>query len=209
MAKKLIAGNVKIGGIYECDFGLFKDNNQCQKLTTTDSSEADISDLNYKIPHELIKKRPVVVVSKHRGLCLVVPISTTQELHKKKVKIPENQGIHVKIPHSDFPQGAFKYAHNVDMWAKCNLITHVDVGRLRDLRSSNNTSAHLPVFTVSNELLKKIRHGIILSIGMKELLEAAQESSTEAETGQDVVLAEEDLPTEARDTEIEGGKSLV
>lgn len=172
MAMTKIAGNVKIGGIYECDFGLFKANSElCAMNTTSNADQALSDDLNYKIPHELIKKRPVIVIGKHRGLSLVVPISTTKELHKKASKISENQGIHIKLNETDFPAGAYKYQNDIDMWAKCNLISHVDNGRLRDLRSSLDTSQHLPVFIVSPETLEKIRTGVLLSIGMKPLLD--------------------------------------
>lgn len=167
MAKTFIQGNVKIGGIYECNFGLFKN---ISGGVTKDRDLADESDMNHKIPNELIKKRPVVVVGKHRGLCLVAPISTKKETHKKPSKIPEVQGIHVKLTENDFPTNSVKYSNTQDMWVKCNLVTHVDAGRLRDLKS-NVDNSYLPVFVLENEVLRKIREGIILSIGMAELLE--------------------------------------
>jgi uncharacterized protein YifN (PemK superfamily) len=171
MAKTFVTNNVKIGGIYECDFGQFKNKNPNENDTTTDANSADITDLNYRIPHELIKKRPVIVIGKHRGLCTVIPISTTKETHKKSCKIPENQGLHVKITSSDFPNNAYKYDNNKEMWAKCNLITHIDAGRLRDFRDKQNTSCHIPAFVISQDLLNKIRTGVILSIGLKQLID--------------------------------------
>lgn len=171
MAMTKIDGKVKIGGIYECDFGLFKANQNCLTETTSDAREAVDNDLNYKIPHELIKKRPVIVIGKHRGLSLVVPISTTKETHKKAHKIPENQGIHIKLMATDFPSNVHKYQNNVDMWAKCNLITHIDNGRLTDLRSSSNPRQHLPVFIIPQDTLEKIKMGVLLSIGMQSLLD--------------------------------------
>lgn len=84
MSKTKIAENVKIGHIYECNFGLYKKIDGSGE--TSNAIEASDGDLNYRIPHELIKKRPVIVIGKHRGLCTVVPISTTFEDHKKEKK---------------------------------------------------------------------------------------------------------------------------
>lgn len=172
MAILKIKGNVKIGGIYECDFGLYKEIGTVTNVTKS-AENADINNLNYRIPNELIKRRPVVVISKHRGLCLVVPISTTKEVHRKESKIPENQGIHVKLTENDFPANSYYYSNKVDMWAKCNLVTSIDSGRLRDLYSgkdSEGKKVFLDVFTIPEETLLKIRHGIIKSIGLQEIL---------------------------------------
>lgn len=178
MAILKIKDNVKIGGIYECDFGLYKEIGTVTGVTK-DADKADINNLNYKIPHELIKRRPVVVVSKHRGLCLVVPISTTKETHKKTSKIPENQGIHVKLTETDFPSSAHFYSNKVDMWAKCNLVTAIDSGRLRDLYSKNEDGKRifLDVFKIPQETLIKIREGIVKSIGFQEILEKEEENT--------------------------------
>lgn len=97
MAILRIKGNVRIGGIYECSFGQFKKIASLGGGLTPSRDDADESDLNYRIPNELIKKRPVIVISKHRGLCTVVPVTGTKELHKKPEKVPENMGIHVQL----------------------------------------------------------------------------------------------------------------
>ena len=174
MSKTKIAENVKIGHIYECNFGLYKKIDGSGE--TSNAIEASDGDLNYRIPHELIKKRPVIVIGKHRGLCTVVPISTTFEDHKKEKKIPENMGIHVRIPEKDFPKNSRNYQSNIEMWAKCNLVCHVDNGRLRDLVElrADGVFSHIPAFKISDELLLAIRKGVILSIGMKPLLDKVE-----------------------------------
>lgn len=177
MARLKINGNVKIGCIYECNFGLYKEKGTSTG-TTKDRNLADINNLNYRIPNELIKRRPVIVVSKHRGLCIVVPISTTKETHKKETKVPENQGIHVKLSPNDFPVGSHQYDNQVDMWAKCNLVTCIESGRLNDLFAGvdeNNNKIFLDAFKIPEDTLQKIREGIVKSIGFDGLLKNSKE----------------------------------
>lgn len=171
MAQLRIKGNVRIGCIYDCNFGLYKEKGSVTK-TTTDHHNAELN-FNYRIPQELIKKRPVIVVSKHRGLCVVVPISTTKEIHKKESKIPENQGLHVKLTSNDFPKNSYQYDNREDMWAKCNLVSCIDAGRLSDLFSKideNGQKIFVETFKIPDETLFKIRLGILKAIGCSALL---------------------------------------
>lgn len=83
LATHKIAGNLQIGGIYECNFGSYK---SIHGGTTEKRDEADSNKLDYRIPNEMIKSRPVVVISKHRGVCTVIPVSTTPEKAHKNPK---------------------------------------------------------------------------------------------------------------------------
>lgn len=164
MAQLKIKGNVRIGHIYECFFGNFKhidgDN------TTSSKHEACEDDYNYRIPNEMIKKRAVVVIGKHRGQYIVVPISSTKETHKKEHKEPENTGLHTKLTNEDFPE-THHYTNDRDRWAKSNLISTIDGGRLRDIYNEN-IGGLIVAHKVTDETLLKIRHGVFIAIGMRD-----------------------------------------
>jgi uncharacterized protein YifN (PemK superfamily) len=74
------------------------------------------------VPPEISKMRHVIVVSpKHRrrsGSCLVVPFST--------VAPNPVEPFHFRVPANTY--SFFK--RNTDVWAKCDLITHVSLQRL-------------------------------------------------------------------------------
>ncbi|PKG73036.1 hypothetical protein CXF86_19770 (plasmid) [Shewanella sp. GutCb] len=165
MAKLRISGNVRIGHIYECNFGLFKKN---ATEATPSKHEAVENDYNYRIPNEIIKKRAVVVIGKHRGQYIVVPISSTEETDKKPAKNPENKGFHVRLGLDDFPVTKHYLAEKI-RWAKSNLVSTIDGGRLTDIYDSN-IPANIPAHKVSDETLREIREGVIISIGMNDLL---------------------------------------
>lgn len=168
MALLRISGNVVIGGIYECNFGAFK--NRAGGVTNS-RDEADDSDMNYRIPNEMIKRRPVVVIKKHRGLCTVVPVSATREkLHKNPRKDLVNQGICVPL------QGHIPVTHfytGGPCWGVCYAAQTIDAGRLRDIYNKN-TSSFESAF-VSADVLLKLRFGIIKAIGLESLIPAGEE----------------------------------
>ena len=172
MAMLRINGNVKIGHIYECDFGMFKKNESPQsgeiQKVTKHKDEATDDDYNYRIPNELIKKRPVVVVGKHRGQYMVVPISSTEETDKKPAKNPEKVGIHVLLQHGDMPVTG-RYTLEKKRWAKSNLLTTIDGARLTDIYDIEKQDFIAPQ-KISDETLLKIRHGVIISIGLRDML---------------------------------------
>ena len=164
MAKSRVKGNIKVGCIYMCDFGKFKCKNGSG--VTADVTDSDVSDYNYRIPTEIVKKRPVVVIGKHRGLYLTVPISSKKEIHKKDHKTPENTGKHVKLEGNDFPVTSY-YSSTKEQWAKSNLVSSVDGGRITDICDGDK---YIDSFKVPDKTLKKIREGVIISIGMKDIL---------------------------------------
>ncbi|MDF5456929.1 hypothetical protein HKB36_06810, partial [Vibrio parahaemolyticus] len=159
MARLKISGNVRIGHIYECEFGLFKHTDGVS--TTSNRDFACEDDYNYRIPNEIIKKRAVVVIGKHRGLYLVVPISSTKETDKKPHKNPEVTGLHTKLQAGDFPE-THHYEVGKERWAKSNLVCSVDGGRLRDI-FNRNTNGFIPAHKVSDETLKKVREGVLIA----------------------------------------------
>lgn len=170
MAILRIKNNVKIGGVYECSFGSFKKLLEHGGGVTNQRGEADESDHNYRIPNELIKKRPVIVISKHRGLCTVVPVSGTKELNTKPGKVPETMGIHVQL------QGHIPTTHRYEdkpCWGLCNLAHTIDSGRLRDIYDENTKG--FIVSAVSQEMLIKLRFGVMRSIGMGSLIPLSEE----------------------------------
>ncbi|HTG56479.1 MAG TPA: type II toxin-antitoxin system PemK/MazF family toxin [Niabella sp.] len=163
MAQLKIAGNVRIGHIYECDFGLYK---KPDGTVTDNRDEACTDDYNYRIPNEMIKKRAVVVIGKHRGIYLVVPISSTKETAVRPDKEPESKGFHIKLTEQDFPVTS-RYQAGTERWAKSNLIEAVDGGRLRDIRSDQG---HLSAHKITDETLRKIREGVMIAIGLRDLI---------------------------------------
>jgi uncharacterized protein YifN (PemK superfamily) len=131
----------------------------------------------------MIKKRLVVVVGKHKGQYIVVPVSATKEEAKRREKEPEYQGFHVKLLNTDIP-ATERYPYGVERWAKCNLISTIDGGRLRDL-SLGDGKGFLVAQKVADETLKKIREGVIIAIGMRDILSTVQDD-TDTDSDNDI-----------------------
>lgn len=169
MAVHKIEGNLRIGGIYECNFGSYK----CTSGGHTEKrDEADGNDLNYRIPNEMIKRRPVVVINKHRGLCTVIPVSSTREKeHRNPKKDMAHVGICVPL------QGHIPKTHFYDdspCWGVCYAAQTIDIGRLRDIYDKNTSS--FVKATVPPEMILKLRFGIIKAIGLGSLVPAEEEA---------------------------------
>lgn len=164
MAERKISGNLQIGGIYECNFGSYK---STVGGITEKRDEADCNDLNYRIPNEMIKCRPVVVISKHRGVCTVIPVSTTREKENRNPKkdLVEN-GICVPL------QGLIPTTHFYDSttpcWGVCYSAQTIDIGRLRDI-FDKNTQKYVSA-NVTPEVLLKLRFGVVKAIGLPSLV---------------------------------------
>ncbi len=169
MATLRIAGNVRIGGIYECNFGSY----MCVNGGVTESRlDADENNLNYRIPNEMIKRRPVVVINKHRGLCTVIPVSSTREKpHRNPKKDVVEQGICVPL------QGFIPRTHFYDnrpCWGVCYAAQTIDSGRLRDI-FDKNTSSYVKA-AVPPEMLLKLRFGVVKAIGLASLISIEEET---------------------------------
>lgn len=176
MAQTRVDGQIRIGHIYECDFGRFKKAGAGSD-TTVDRDEADETAYNYSIPNELIKRRAVVVIGKHRGLYLVVPVSSTFENGPKPHKVPENFGMHVQMG-GDFPVTG-RYTAGKKRWAKSNLVQAVDGGRLTDIFDLA-IKKNIPAHQVSENTLLKIRYGVMISMGLGKMVPAEEPAPVEA-----------------------------
>lgn len=136
---------------------------------TTDSRDMAVdNDYNYRIPNEIIKKRAVVVIGKNNGQYIVIPISSKKAMHKKAFKEPANTGLHVLLKEEDLPK-AGKYSQVKNRWAKCDLITTVDGGRLRDIYDAES-ERHAQAHPITSDTLLKIRYGVMMAIGLREII---------------------------------------
>lgn len=170
MAQLKIAGNVKIGHIYECELGLFKRRQPAagEPLATSDKNDAVDDDYNYAIPNELVKKRLVVVIGKHKGQYIIVPISSTKETHRQEHKEPEKRGFHILLSAGDMPVTT-RYIAGRARWAKSNLVMTVDGGRLRDIYDPSVRRC-IAAHAVTEATLARIRYGVMISIGLGSLV---------------------------------------
>lgn len=185
MATHKIAGNLQIGGIYECNFGSYK---SIHGGTTEKRDEADSNKLDYRIPNEMIKSRPVVVISKHRGVCTVIPVSTTPEkAHKNPKKDLIKNGI--CVPLQGFIPTTHFYDSTTPCWGVCYSAQTIDIGRLRDI-FDKSTQKYVSASVTPNILLK-LRFGVVKAIGLPSLVPpvVAEEISSESLTSP--VVAEE------------------
>lgn len=111
----------------------------------------------FKAP-EMVKKRPVVVISPHRKfhkLCTIVPLSTT-------IPNPVEKYHHCLQP-SSLPG---KFAQN-ETWAKCDMIYTVSLDRLdrvliRDRRGNRSYVSE----RISNEDFTAIQHAVKAALGL-------------------------------------------
>ncbi|MEK7184712.1 MAG: type II toxin-antitoxin system PemK/MazF family toxin [Patescibacteria group bacterium] len=92
---------------------------------------------NYRgfVAPEMIKKRPVIIVSKHKHnskLVTIVPISTT-----KPVPV-ENYHLEMDIPFCAL------YLEGEKSWVKCDMINVVSLDRLNLIRDKRSGNRHAP-----------------------------------------------------------------
>ena len=116
----------------------------------------------FQLP-EMVKRRPVVVVSrKHRELCTVVPLSTAAP--------SPVEACHHKLSEHSLP---FALTKGRDVWAKCDLITTVGFGRLdrimigREPRSGRRLYASQRVNAAD---LRSIREGVLHVLALNGLI---------------------------------------
>lgn len=169
---------MRVGGIYECNFGSYKSLVSGEEVTHS-RDDADEENLNYRIPNEMIKRRPVVVIKKHRGLCMVVPVSATREKpHKNPRKDQVEQGICVPLS-AWIPQTRFYTGK--DCWGVCYAAQTIDIGRLRDIYDKN-TGTFVNAM-VSDEMLLKLRFGIVKAVGLESLVPSTEEERINSALG--------------------------
>jgi len=137
-----ISYNPDVGEVLICDFGMFR----VPPLTPS---------CDGRLPPEMIKRRPVVVLSsKISKACIVVPLSTT--LDKAKL----NKGMHIEVPEDAIPEMA--YFPSKIRWAKSDLVGQVSHERLFMLRAPSRSHTHKHY--LSRELVAEIQKGVIKSI---------------------------------------------
>jgi len=146
-----ISYNPDVGEVLICDFGQFRD----PPLTPA---------FDGRLPPEMIKRRPVVVLSsKISRACIVVPLSTT--LDKAKLA----KGMHVEVPKQAIPELA--YFTPETRWAKSDLVSQVSHERLYMLRDPSRSHTHK--HHLSRELVAEIQKAVIKSISASWLLAPA------------------------------------
>lgn len=115
-------------------------------------------DFRGNIVPEIIKKRPVIVITPrlpHRnGLCMVVPTSTTPPDHP--------QPFHVRLSRNYVPGEP----EDTPVWAKCDLITNVSMARLDRFKAGHRKYV-APM--VSHEDLRAVRKGVLAALGFPDL----------------------------------------
>ncbi|MFZ7321324.1 type II toxin-antitoxin system PemK/MazF family toxin [Comamonas jiangduensis] len=156
---KTISKNPKRGDIYECLFGHFLPVDPAQPQGPFRKDNFD-----YRIPNEIRKRRPVVILSDRSGQFIVVPISTREDIAKKAHKKAEAQGIHVRIPEGAIPETGF-YKKGTLCWAKADLIQTVDVKRLREFPKGDGTHV---TGAVDGKTLQEIQDAVLRALGLKE-----------------------------------------
>jgi uncharacterized protein YifN (PemK superfamily) len=113
---------------------------------------------------EMIKKRPVVVVSCHRShnreLCTVVPLSTTAPVVR--------EAWHYTMPPTF---SVMSWHANGAIWAKCDMLATVSFTRLHQPYRHTRTSGRVYVtHMVSPVDLAAIKAGIVAYLQLKGLL---------------------------------------
>jgi uncharacterized protein YifN (PemK superfamily) len=110
---------------------------------------------------EIYKERPAIVISTQRNwqqLCIVVPISTKEPRRRQRY--------HVELP----CEALDPRLPQVRRWAKCDLVSHVSLKRLRGWYIGGG----LRIFDiVPDELLAEVREGLLYAIGLAETVDSA------------------------------------
>ncbi len=113
-------------------------------------------------PPEMVKNRPVVVVSrKHRDLATVVPLSTTEPIPLEKR--------HHELQDASLPPPL----RGKRCWAKCDLVTTVALWRLDRVRGGKHPRTGKRTYyshQVSPQDLKAIQDAILHVLGLGHLI---------------------------------------
>lgn len=140
----------KVGELLECDFGDFK---------RDAAGLIDTNNFNGRIPPEMVKKRLVVILNgKLNGACLIVPISSTQDIGKI------TQQLHIELESKLIAETDF-YDKRV-RWAKADLIQQVSRDRLNRVRDKRGFITQI----LPREVVEKIQRGVIRAISASSLI---------------------------------------
>lgn len=124
-----------------------------------------ICDFNHQMVPEMVKKRPVVVISRkssNSGLCTVVPLSNT---------VPTAiEPWHAMMSREHLPQSM----QGKDCWAKCDCLTTVCFARLDRIKIKDpRTGARRYIAPKLHQAdLNAIRSAILDYLGMSDLIRA-------------------------------------
>lgn len=154
---KKINKNPTRGDIYECIFGNYVPVDQA---FPQGPFRKDLYDV--RIPNEMRKRRPVVIVGERKKQFLVVPISSLEDTHPKAHRTGEAVRLHIRLDEDEVPV-APGYIQGTVCWAKTDLVQSVDEERLREFRLDDGTHV---VGKVSAEKLLQIQEGIMRVIGL-------------------------------------------
>ena len=160
---KKIKTNPSRGDIYDCIFGNYVPENP---QAPDGPFRKDAYD--NRIPNEIRKRRPVVIVGERKKQYLVVPVSTTEDRHKKAHRTGEDVKLHIRLAGTEIPETE-RYKHGVMRWAKTDLLQAVDEERLREFLCTDGIHR---TGKVSPELLRSIQEGVVRAIGLTPWLES-------------------------------------
>lgn len=96
------------------------------------------------VPPEMVKTRPALVISKSsthwRGLCTVVPMSTTPPEKVEPWHVLVKNPLHRRLPPNQ------RFAQQETMWAKCDMLTTVSFARIsRPYDRQSGNRRYVPV----------------------------------------------------------------
>jgi len=113
-------------------------------------------------PPEMVKVRPVVVVSpqRHNGeTCTIVPLSTT------------SPGVITAVHHEMHGDSMPARLRKERVWAKCDMLTTVSLARLDRVRDGRDASGKrlYVAHSVTLDDLMAIRRGMLVALGLGSL----------------------------------------
>ena len=111
-------------------------------------------------PPEIIKKRPVVILSPRSQLCIVIPLSTTIPMQVKSY--------HHQLERSSLPSILCKKG---EVWAKCDMIYTVSLARLDRVKNGhdkNGKTLYTSHFVTKNDF-ECIKKAVLAALGFNDL----------------------------------------
>lgn len=160
---KKIRTNPTRGDVYDCVFGNYEPLDPASPQGPFSKSNMD-----RRIPNEIRKRRPVVIVGERHKQYLVVPISSSEDRHKKPHRTGEAVKLHVRLVGDEVPETDC-YTPGTVRWAKTDLLQSVDEERLREFRCVDGQHR---IGKVAPEALLAIQHGVMRAIGLTATVEA-------------------------------------
>jgi len=123
-------------------------------------------DFDGYVEPEIVKRRPVVVISAHKRnskLVAVVPLSTTK---------PDP----IETHHYQLLQNPLPHLPAAEVWAKCDMVAVVSTARLDLIRTGRRLADGRREYVtgkIGAEQFEAIRKAVISGLGLGSLLEAA------------------------------------